>query len=246
MSKYKIYPLLYCTTFSWAFGKVWGMAEGHGGDYGATHKIASLGYAVDDGDNRILVDTGPPDKKVLEEMDGRPWFDYSPVQEVLKSSVGWDFNEVNIVINTHLHFDHCSGNVFFSNAEHYIQREELRNAAAPIGSNKPWPIVRDPRFWELGLRLVNGDCQIVEGVTLISLPGHSPGHQGVMIDGKRRAIIAGDHIQFFENWEKRKPTIFTHNPENWYESMAKMEKARPDLVLPGHDLDAMKKNVYEV
>ena len=244
MSGFRVYPLLYATMQSMAFGRVMGV--GHGGDYGATYKAAILGYAVDDGEHKILVDTGPPDQATMEKIDGRPYGDYASVTDALQKTVGWKPDDVNIVVNTHLHFDHCSGNVLFPKAEHYIQRTEVRYAAAPTGSNKPWPIVRNPKFWDLELRLVSGDYPLGENVTLITLPGHSPGHQGVLLEGKRRAILTGDQIHSFVNWEHRKPGFFTHDAENWYASTAKMERLQPDLVFPGHDFDVFKKKVYEV
>ena len=134
----------------------------------------------------------------------------------------------------------------FTNAEHYIQRKEVRYAAAPTGSNKPWPIIRNNDFWDLELRLIEGDYRLAEGITLITLPGHSPGSQGVMMDGKRRGICTGDQIHSFVNWEHRKPGIFTQDAENWYASTAKLDSLNPDIIFPGHDNDVFKEKVYEV
>jgi len=244
MPNFKVHPLLYGTMESMAFGRVMGM--GHGGDFNETYKAAIIGYAIDDGINKILVDTGPPDKATMEKIDNRPYSDWSTVPEALERETGWKPDDVNIVVITHLHFDHCSNSTLFTNAEHYIQRTEVRYSAAPTGSNKCMPIIREPAFWDLDLRLVDGDYPLTDGITLITLPGHSPGSQGVILDGKRRGICTGDQIHSFVNWEHRKPGIFLQDAESWYASTEKLDRLNPDIIFPGHDYDVFKQKVYEV
>jgi len=244
MPVFRVYPLLFGTMQAMTFGRVMGV--GHGGDYNETYKAAIIGYAIDDGKNKIMVDTGPPDKETMEKIDNRSYSDWSTVPDALERATGWKPGDINIVIITHLHFDHCSNCNLFTNAEHYIQRDEVRYAAAPTGSNKPYPIIRDQDFWDLELRFVDGDYPLTDDITLLTLPGHSFGHQGVLLEGDRRGICTGDIIHSFVNWEHRNPGTSSRDIERWYASIRKMELLKPDVIFPGHDYDVFKQKVYEV
>ena len=102
--------------------------------------------------------------------------------------------DVGIVIDTHLHFDHCGGNTFveggseprltFPNARYVVQRGEYiyathtneRTAASYFPHNFA-PIVTQDR-----LDLVDGEREILRGIRVIPTPGHTPFHQSVLIE----------------------------------------------------------------
>jgi N-acyl homoserine lactone hydrolase len=104
---------------------------------------------------------------------------------------------VPIVVNTHLHWDHCSNNDLFPTARVMVQRRELDYAPRPVRwhsltyeaglSVEPaWTRVRHQ------LHPVDGDVEIAPGVSVVALPGHTPGSQGVLVEGAdRRYLIAG-------------------------------------------------------
>jgi glyoxylase-like metal-dependent hydrolase (beta-lactamase superfamily II) len=111
------------------------------------------------------------------------------------TSLGHRSEDVALVINTHLHFDHAGGNTFvdaagvvrptFANARyvvqagehHYATHTNERTSASYFGVN--WdPILAQDRF-----DLVDGDKAIVSGISVRRTPGHVPHHQSVVIDG---------------------------------------------------------------
>jgi N-acyl homoserine lactone hydrolase len=95
--------------------------------------------------------------------------------------------DVKIVINSHLHFDHCGQNAVFKHAPFYIQRPELEGARRD-GITAQWFDFADARF-----ELLDGDAEIADGVRVVATPGHTVGHQCVVIDtGDGEAVMIGD------------------------------------------------------
>jgi N-acyl homoserine lactone hydrolase len=96
--------------------------------------------------------------------------------------------DVRIVINTHLHFDHCGQNAVFKHAPFYIQRPELDRARREETVAAQWFDFAGARF-----ELVDGDSEIAEGVRVVATPGHTVGHQSVVVDtADGGAVMIGD------------------------------------------------------
>ncbi len=109
---------------------------------------------------------------------------------------GFTPSDIDIVLNTHLHFDHAGGNTYlgegehvrvsFPQARHVVQRQELgfarsrneRIRASYLEHNFE-PIVRAGLF-----DLVDGPAEITEGVSVVPTPGHVPFHQSVLIESE--------------------------------------------------------------
>ncbi len=96
--------------------------------------------------------------------------------------------DVRMVINTHLHFDHCGQNAVFKHAPFYIQRPELERARREETVAAQWFDFAGARF-----ELVDGDAEIADGVRVVATPGHTVGHQSVLIDtADGGAVMIGD------------------------------------------------------
>jgi N-acyl homoserine lactone hydrolase len=95
--------------------------------------------------------------------------------------------DVKIVINSHLHWDHCGQNAVFKHAPFYIQRSELERARKE-GHTIEWFDFAGARF-----ELVDGDAEIADGVRVVATPGHTVGHQSVVVEtGDGSAVMIGD------------------------------------------------------
>ena len=117
-------------------------------------------------------------------------------------NLGFNPEDIDYVINTHLHFDHCGGNTFqneegewvpaFPKARYIIQKGEWEYALQPCYRDKPSYIRRNflPLEEHGCLRLVEGNMQITDGVEVLMASGHTSHHQCVK-------ITSDDEVLFF-------------------------------------------------
>jgi N-acyl homoserine lactone hydrolase len=84
--------------------------------------------------------------------------------------------DIDLVINTHLHFDHCGQNAVFRHAPCYVQREELARAQREAPDLCDWFGFMNARF-----ELLDGDAEVLPGLSVIATPGHTAGHQSVIV-----------------------------------------------------------------
>lgn len=120
--------------------------------------------------------------------------------------IGLDLEDITYVINTHLHFDHCGWNTIskggslkptFPKAKYFIHREEWNSAINPDERSSASYIKEKllPLQKEGNLELINGDFELEEGVKIIHVPGHTRGHQCVLIEsGGNKLFFPGDLI----------------------------------------------------
>ena len=118
------------------------------------------------------------------------------------AEVGVTPEEIDTVVHTHLHADHCGSNVgeddalTFPNAEIVLSQQELdfwlSDAApedrAPIARRNALPYQAADR-----IRTFNGESEVSPGITAIPTPGHTPGHSSIMLaSGGEHLLITGD------------------------------------------------------
>jgi N-acyl homoserine lactone hydrolase len=84
--------------------------------------------------------------------------------------------DIGLVINTHLHFDHCGQNAVFSHAACYVQRAELHRAKRESPELYDWFDFMNATF-----ELLDGDAEVLPGLSVIATPGHTAGHQSVVV-----------------------------------------------------------------
>jgi N-acyl homoserine lactone hydrolase len=97
--------------------------------------------------------------------------------------------DIGLVINTHLHFDHCGQNAVFKHAAFYVQRAELERARRETPKLADWFDFMGARF-----ELLDGDAEILPGLSVITTPGHTIGHQSVRVQAADGAsdVLIGD------------------------------------------------------
>lgn len=134
-------------------------------------------------DGVVLVDTGIGSGNAFIDELYRPRVTH--LADAL-GSVGVAPADITAVILSHLHFDHC-GQQNVLDAPVYLQAAEHEAAKTPGYTVPEWATIPDHR-----LRLVDGDHEVAAGIRLISTPGHTPGHQSVLIetDGGRVLLAA--------------------------------------------------------
>jgi N-acyl homoserine lactone hydrolase len=144
-------------------------------------------HLIDHPDGRVLVDTGLTElHPLVADMDPR----LIPLSE----QPDFDVAGVDVVVNTHLHFDHCGGNHLFAGRPVYVQRRELDDARSlDHYTIREWVDAPGVQYVP-----VDGELEVLPGVRVVPTPGHTPGSQVVVIDtGARPVVIAGDTAVFF-------------------------------------------------
>jgi N-acyl homoserine lactone hydrolase len=169
-------------------------------------------HLIDHKGTRILVDTGIKDQHpALFDMDPRlrAW-----TEEV-------DLASIDVVVNTHLHADHCGGNYLFESRPVYVQRRELDDALSLEDYTlHEWVEAPGVRYTAL-----DGETELVPGIRLLPAPGHTDGSQIVVVDsGEQRLVIAGDTAVWFGELDE--PTT---------EGQRLIATLRPDAVWLSHE-----------
>jgi N-acyl homoserine lactone hydrolase len=150
-------------------------------------------HIIDHPDGRVLVDTGLTQlHPLVADMDPR----LKPLSEQDVDLAG-----IDVVVNTHLHFDHCGGNHLFAGTPIHVQRRELDDARSLDGYTiREW--VDAPGVQYLP---VDGELELLPGVRLLPAPGHTAGTQVVVVEtGERPVVIAGDAAVWFGELDEPK------------------------------------------
>jgi N-acyl homoserine lactone hydrolase len=215
-------------------------------DHGIKKEGPVVAWLLMSGDRKILVDTGifgPTDTSDTLGEFSRSAEQRLPVQ---LERFGASPSDFNLVINTHLHADHCGGNGYFPRARFVVQKREIEYAKNPLPATKPGYKVE---IKEGDCELVDGDAEIAPGVRVILTPGHTPGSQAVLVEtASGLYVIAGDTVPHFENMEVPEgepfwPTGLYIDMRELYESLDRL-KNLGGFILPGHDMLVLQKKIY--
>lgn len=151
--------------------------------------VPVYGYLIDHPDGPIIVDTGVGAGNAFIDEAYRPKL--TGLVEALRA---WDveLSEVTTVVNSHLHFDHCGQNslLYADGTQFYVQRAEV----AAVESDPFYTVAE----WALGppasRHEVDGDVAIAEGVTALATPGHTRGHQSVLVEAGNERVVIGAQV----------------------------------------------------
>jgi N-acyl homoserine lactone hydrolase len=169
-------------------------------------------HLIDHPDARILVDTGMTDlHPAVADMDPR-------LQPLTEQDL--DLASIDIVVSTHLHFDHCGGNHLFAGKPIYVQRRELEDARSEEDYTiREWVDAPGVQYVQ-----VDGELELLAGLRLVPAPGHTAGMQMVVVEtGERPAVVGGDVAVWFRELDE---------PET--EGQLRVHALDPELVWLAH------------
>ncbi len=140
-------------------------------------------YTIEHPDGLVLVDTGMTDS--FPELDE----EWGPVLHRLPDEL---VARVAVVINTHLHFDHCGGNRLFAGTPIHVQARELADARSQPDYTVPeWVDFGGATYVEH-----DGAGDVLPGVRVLPTPGHTEGHQAVLVDTDDGLVVLGGDVAY--------------------------------------------------
>lgn len=211
-----------------------GLPEAHP----AAHRggnVPVYGYCILHPDGPILVDTGVGfGNDIIDEL-------YHPQCQILGELLdrsGVDPGAVVAVVNSHLHFDHCGQNpsLFDSPTAFLAQAAEYEAVAGDkFYTDASWALA--PKRQR---RVVNGDEQLADGVTILATPGHTAGHQSVLIEADgRRVVIGGQMVWHADELAGEVASVENVDPdpvlqEAAIESIRRIKALNPEIIHLSH------------
>jgi N-acyl homoserine lactone hydrolase len=194
------------------------------------------GFVVTGPHGAVLVDTGvggPQD--VLDD-----WRVVNVAMADALAEVDLSPADITLVINTHLHFDHCGQNAVFRHAPFYVQRTELDRARREAPELSQWFDFAGARF-----ELLDGDTEILPGLSVITTPGHTAGHQSVLVEagGGAPDLLIGDAAytprEFTGPPGQELPDGQAADRPSWAASVARVQALTPSRVHFCHSTDVV-------
>ncbi|MCL4440980.1 MAG: N-acyl homoserine lactonase family protein [Firmicutes bacterium] len=206
-------------------------------NYGQKVKVTFYSWYIEGAKEKIIVDTG------ISAADLRSYrgFECKEIQsfESALDSVGLKPEDIDIVIQTHLHYDHSWNTPKCKNARVVVQESELKFALSP--HPVMWEIYNRETFKNLRFHVVRGDTEIIPGIKLIHAPGHTPGTQAVAVKTEKGlAVISGFcsiDLTFKAPPESMQQvqTPGTHTDALAAYDSAVLIKGLADILIPQHD-----------
>lgn len=215
----------------------------YGRGFGNPVDIPTWVAAIEGGGAKILVDTGIADPAWVEREMVPCWQGQDETFEGALSEIGWRAEDIDIVINTHLHHDHCANNSRLPGAMFYVTAAEWEYAASPVATqrvlyNKSWLAGGLSLFSYV---LVTQDyTDVLPGVRLIKTAGHTPGHQSVLVNTADGVVcVTGDIVNSLESFIVPAPCGINTSVAD---ALASLEKIRVNAgrVLMSHDATLTK------
>jgi glyoxylase-like metal-dependent hydrolase (beta-lactamase superfamily II) len=249
MNKYRIWPLKTGTIMVDKGGYI---TRGTG--LGQEVEIPATAWYLSDGTHKIMVDTGMCGGELADWHHKGSWQDPGEAVHERLRSIGVDPAEIELVIFTHLHWDHVHNLDKFINARFLASAREYAFALDPIPpyykSYEYHKLGKKAPFVDIQMETLEGESEVIPGITVFPTPGHSPGHQSVAVNTDAGVhVITGDAVFAYVNLEPADE----HHPFTMMGRFADIVAAwrsleeivkRADVVLPGHDIRTMDVEFY--
>jgi glyoxylase-like metal-dependent hydrolase (beta-lactamase superfamily II) len=219
-------------------------------------------FLVEGGDGLLLVDTGmawTERASKYHHPGSRQPKGLSIIDQL--GHLGYKPGDVEIVVFTHLHWDHIYYMDRFTRAVFYANETEYQFALNPIPLY--YKSYEHPKLYEdtkekivrpfegIPIKTVRGETEIIQGIRVFETPGHSPGHQSVEVDTKDGSYICcGDSIFIMDNikpipeigYDLTPPGRYADIVSTWKSiELQKKRAARPDLILPCHEKNLLER-----
>jgi len=213
--------------------------------YGEADSIVEMDYyfwLLRDGEQTVVVDTGFD--PAVAARRGRTCL-IDPIEAL--RMLGVDAAAVPTVVLTHFHYDHVGNIGAFESAQFIAPADELAFWTSPIARRSQFAAhVEEAELEELKrlaagdrLRTSAGTEEILPGLTVVSVGGHSPGQQLVVVESAAgEVVLASDAIHFYEELDLDRPFgVISDLGEMYaaYDRLSSLGRRQGTVVIPGHD-----------
>ncbi len=213
-------------------------------DYGKPYTIPIYSWLIRGGEKNILIDTGEMHPVQSEDRETGIGGKIYTFEDGLALH-GLTGKDIDVVIHTHLHSDHCENDYKCENATFYIHEEELKTIKNPHPLD--YRYVED-FIYEIEennqIEVIREDCELFPGIELMHTPAHTPGGMTLLIDtAKGKTAITGFCV-IQENFDPPVqikamemeviPPGTNINSYKAYDIMLAVQK-RADFIIPLHE-----------
>ena len=204
-------------------------------------------YLVRTGDALLLFDTGLSPRALpgLLRTDPDARFTDEDLLVNRLGVLGVAPADIDLVVLSHLHYDHAGGAHLFPKAELVAQKDEYSYAHYPASFFEPFYYRKNFDLPGYRWRLLDGDTELAPGLTALRTDGHTPGHQSLLVQLPRTGpvILTGDACYWLEHAQRHRvpgvvwnPTLALHSIKR-ITTLARLLGAR---IFPGHDPEFWK------
>ena len=199
-------------------------------------------YLIKTSDAVILFDTGFSPRAIpgLLRNDPLARFDEADLLIHRLDSIELGPESVDLVVLSHLHFDHAGGASLFPNSELVVQQDEYAYAHHPASFFASFYYRKNFDLPGYRWRLIEGDLELVPGVTALRSDGHTPGHQSLLIELPETGpvILAGDSCYWQEHIDREHPPGVVWDPTLALHSIKRLKtlaRLTRGTIFPSHD-----------
>lgn len=210
-------------------------------------KVPVTSYLVDHPKGHLVFDTGMSlqirnsfDDYVPEYAKHDRSFHYEAGDDIASrlTGAGFDTDDISMIVNSHLHHDHCGGNALIPNARVLVQQVEWDHAQRQGSDTMAY---RRADF-ETGqeVQKLEGDHDVFGDGSVMCLPtpGHTPGHQSLRVTTSSGTyLLCGDACYLSASLDDLVLPLNVADPTETRETLEKLQAMRDEgiQVFPGHD-----------
>lgn len=199
-------------------------------------------YLIRASDATILFDTGFSPRAIpgLLRTDPLARFGDEDLLVHRLDALGLEPGSVDLVVLSHLHYDHAGGAALFPTSELIVQQDEYAYAHYPAACCASFYYRKNFDLPGYRWRLLDGDAELAPGITALRSDGHTPGHQSLLVELPQTGpvILAGDCCYWQESIDRETPPGVVWDPTRGMHSIKRLKtiaRLTGGRIFPSHD-----------